>query len=147
MTAVFPFRIVAALAVSVLSGSYAIAAVNGDQDRKPSLSLKASPTIAFSPARVVLSAELRGGARDYEQYYCPSIEWDWGDGTTSENSEDCEPYQSGKSEIRRRWTVEHVFESSGAFRVIFKLKRNSRVLVAANASVQIRPGFRDPGEH
>jgi hypothetical protein len=51
---------------------------------RPKLSLKAQPMIAISPARVVLTAELLGGANDYEEYYCPAVVWAWGDGTESE---------------------------------------------------------------
>src|SRR5437773_465901 len=54
--------------------------------QRPKVSLKAQPMIAISPARVVLTAELQGGANDYEEYYCPTVVWAWGDGTESENS-------------------------------------------------------------
>src|SRR5689334_16282559 len=60
-----------------------------DSDGKPKVSLKAQPVIAMSPARVVLTAELTGGANDFEEFYCPSVEWDWGDDTRSEKSDDC----------------------------------------------------------
>ena len=65
--------------------------------------------VSVSPARVVLTAEIVGGANDFEEFYCPTIEWDWGDGTQSESSSDCAPYEAGKSEIKRRFTVEHLF--------------------------------------
>jgi hypothetical protein len=58
----------------------------------------------MSPARIVLTAELLGGPNDYEDFYCPTTEWDWGDGTLSESTLDCAPYESGKSEIKRRFT-------------------------------------------
>src|SRR5581483_218854 len=79
--------------------------------KRPKLTLKANPVVSISPSRVVLTAELVGGSNDYEEYYCPTIEWDWGDGTESDSTIDCEPYQSGKSEIKRRFTVEHVFRA------------------------------------
>ena len=53
---------------------------------------------------------------DFEEYYCPTIDWEWGDDTTSESTADCEPYEAGKSEIKRRFTVEHVFRHGGNFR-------------------------------
>src|SRR5215510_9638417 len=87
-----------------------------ESDRRPKLSLKAQPIISISPSRVTLRAELVGGANDYEEFYCPTVEWDWGDGTQSESRSDCDPYQPGKSEIKRRFTVEHVFRA-GNFRV------------------------------
>src|SRR4051794_32252840 len=68
--------------------------------RRPKLSLKAQPVISMSPSRVVLTAELTGGANDFEEFYCPTVEWDWGDGTQSESASDCEPYEPGKSEIK-----------------------------------------------
>src|SRR5690349_11851663 len=80
----------------------------GEQgNKKPSLSLKASPAISFAPARIVLVAEVKGGANDFEDFYCPSVDWDWGDETNSVADTDCEPYQPGKSEIKRRYTGEH----------------------------------------
>jgi hypothetical protein len=115
-----------------------------DKDR-PSISLKASPTIAFSPARVVFTADLRGGANDYEQYYCSTVEWDWGDGTTSEHTVDCEPYEAGKSEIKRHYVTDRVFRLSGEYRVQFRLKKNDKVLGAGSTLVKIRPGVREIG--
>src|SRR3954466_15444476 len=69
-------------------------------DKKPKLALKAQPVIAMSPARIVLTAELVGGPNDYEEFYCPTVEWDWGDGTQSESTNDCAPFESGKTEIK-----------------------------------------------
>ena len=89
--------------------------------------------IAMSPARVVLTAELVGGANDYEEFYCPTIEWDWGDGTQSESTSDCDPYEPGKSEIKRRFTVEHVFRA-GAYRVSIRLKRHDKAVGIRDAS-------------
>ena len=116
-----------------------------DQDRRPKITLKAQPTISMAPSRVVLTAELLGGADDFEDYYCPSVEWQWGDGTSSEASSDCEPYQPGTSQIKRRFTVEHVFRA-GNYRVVFHLKRHDKSVASATASIQVRPGLRDNGQ-
>ena len=113
-------------------------------DKRPKISLRAQPVIAMSPARVVLTAELQGGPNDYEEFYCPTVEWDWGDGTQSESTSDCAPYESGKSEIKRRFTVEHVFRA-GVFRVTFKLKRRDKVVALSTVNIQVRPGLRDTG--
>lgn len=114
-------------------------------DRKPKLALKAQPVIAMSPARIVLTAELVGGPNDYEEFYCPTVEWDWGDGTQSESTNDCAPYEAGKSEIKRRFTVEHVFRA-GNYRVSFKMKRRDRVVALSTIQIQVRPGLRDIGQ-
>lgn len=115
-------------------------------DRKPSLSLKLAPPIGFSPLRVHAVAELKGGPSDYADFYCASVEWDWGDGTLSENSEDCNPYESGKSEIKRRFVADHTFRQSDGYRVSFRLKQKSRVVASSTANVQVRPGLRDGAE-
>ena len=113
-----------------------------DQDKRPKVTLRAQPTISMSPSRVDPSAELLGGANDFEDYYCPTVEWQWGDGTSSEATADCEPYESGKSEIKRRFTVEHVFRA-GNYRVLFVLKRHDKSVASATANIQVRPGLSD----
>ena len=111
-------------------------------DPRPKISLKAQPMIAMAPARIVLTAELTGGANDYEEFYCGAVEWEWGDGTKSESSSDCAPYEAGKSEIKRRFTVEHVFRT-GMYRVMFHLKRHDKAVGNATINIQVRPGLRD----
>ncbi|PYR55451.1 MAG: hypothetical protein DMF85_19555 [Acidobacteria bacterium] len=115
-----------------------------DKDR-PSLSLRASPSIAFSPARIVLTADLKGGANDYQEYYCSTVEWDWGDGTRSQQTVDCEPYEVGKSEIKRHFVIDRIFRTAGDYRVEFRLKRKDKTLTTASTVVKIRPGVRDIG--
>ena len=112
-------------------------------DPRPKVSLRAQPVIAMSPARVVLTAELNGGANDFEEFYCGAVEWEWGDGTKSESSADCAPYEAGKSEIKRRFTVEHVFDRPGNFRVMFHLNRRDKAVGNATINIQVRPGIRD----
>ena len=114
-----------------------------EQDKKPSLSLKATPPVGFSPLRVRLVVDVRGGADDYDEFYCPGIEWAWGDGTESESSEDCEPFQAGVSAIKRRYSAEHVFRQAGTYRVFFRLKQRDRIVAAASANVQVRAGVRE----
>jgi len=113
-----------------------------EQDKHPSLKLTARPPIGMSPARVVLTADVNGGPNDSEDYYCPTIEWDWGDGTMSESMSDCEPYQPGKSEIRRRYTIDHVFRA-GNYRVALRLKKRDKMVASATVMIEIRPGIRD----
>lgn len=112
-------------------------------EKKPSLSLRLTPPLGFSPLRVHAVAELRGGPDDYADYYCASIEWDWGDGTISENSTDCDPYEAGKSEIQRRYSADHTFRQPDGYRVSFRLKQKARVVASGAVNVQVRPGARD----
>ena len=136
--------ILGAALLTVFTYQAVFAAVQ-DKKAKPSVSVKVTPAMAFSPARVVLTAELRGGADDYEEFYCATVEWDWGDDTRSESKADCEPYEAGKSEIKRRFTTEHVFNSSGEFRVEFRLKQKNKIVGRGTADVKVRPGIRDGG--
>jgi len=114
-----------------------------EQDNRPRITVRASPPVAVTPARIVLTAELVGGADDFEEYYCPTVVWEWGDDTTSESTIDCEPYEAGKTQIRRRFTVEHIFRRSGTYKVLFRLKRRDRLVATATTNVQVQPGARD----
>jgi hypothetical protein len=121
-----------------------LAAPNKDKEiKKPGLSVKATPNVSFAPARVKAVAELKGGPNDYEEYYCAGVEWDWGDGTTSGSSTDCEPYEAGKSEIQRRFFKDHEFHQSGNYRIQVRLMRKNKALAAAAVTIQVRPGLRD----
>jgi hypothetical protein len=134
--------LLAVLVIALATGGASEAQRSGD-DKKPSLSLRATPPVGFSPLRVRLVVDVRGGSDDYADFYCPAIEWDWGDGTTSGNSEDCDPYQAGKSTIKRRYSTEHVFRQPGTFQVFFRLKQRDRVIAASSSNVQLRAGVRD----
>jgi len=111
----------------------------GAQDR-PELSLRARPTLSFAPAEVVVTGRLRGGPDDAEEFYCLSAEWDWDDGTRSESIFDCEPYEPGVSEIRRRFSRSHRFEYGGRYEVRLSLKRGDDVVESARTAVQVQGG-------
>ncbi len=138
------FCTLAAVLAIALPSARASSAQRADaQDKKPSLSLRATPPVGFSPLRVRVVVDVRGGDDDYADFYCPSIEWDWGDGTVSEASADCEPYEAGKSTIQRRWTSEHMFRQSGAYKIMFRLKQKNKAIAASSAQVQVRAGMRE----
>ena len=132
----------AVLAFALPSADAGSASQAGD-DKKPSLSLRATPPFGFSPLRVRVTVDVRGGSDDYSDFYCPNIEWDWGDGTVSESAEDCDPYQEGKSTIRRRFSSDHVFRQAGTYQVYFRLKQRDKTIAATSANVQVRPGLRE----
>jgi hypothetical protein len=112
-------------------------------DDKPRVTLKASPAVGFSPLRVRLVAELTGGTDDYKDFYCAGVEWDWDDETTSETQQDCDPHEPGKSEIKRRYIIQHTFNMGGEFQVEFKLKQKGKVVGRGKTTVKVRPGLRD----
>ena len=108
--------------------------------KRPALSLKASPGTGMVPIRVSATAEFKGGDDDFQEYYCPTIEWNWGDGTISEASADCQPYEAGISQIRRRYTVSHTYKRAGAFRISFRLKVKDRVIASQTTQVRLLGG-------
>ena len=112
-----------------------------EQDaNRPRITLRAQPVVAVSPARVVLTAELVGGADDFQEFYCPTVEWAWGDDTVSESTVDCDPYEAGKSQIKRRFTVEHIFRRAGVYKIYFHMKRKDKMVGSASVTVQIQAG-------
>jgi hypothetical protein len=116
---------------------------------KPKLTLKANPTMGFSPARVVVNADLAGGGND-QQLYCLAVEWEWGDGTRSADAADCEPFDAAKSEIKRHFIADHTFrmeEPGNAgqqpdyrdVHIQLRLKKNGKVVVSGGTTVKIKP--------
>ena len=124
--------------LAVLVGSEHTGAQDDD---KPELTLRARPQVAFAPAEISFSARLRGGPDDSEQFYCLSAEWDWGDDTVSESIFDCEPYEPGVSEIRRRFSRRHSFDRGGRYQVRLSLKRRDDVVAFIRTSVVIQGGL------
>jgi hypothetical protein len=111
------------------------------QERKrPKITIKANPTMGRAPLRIVFSAELVGGSDDYEDYYCPTVLWEWGRGNTSEQTSDCPPYEPGKSQIKRRYTTEHTFRNFGNFRVYFTLIHRDKEIDNASINIAVQPG-------
>jgi hypothetical protein len=93
----------------------------------------------------VLTAEIKGGANDHEELYCPEVEWVWGDDTKSETLADCEPYEAGKSEIKRRYVTSHTYQTAGIYEVQFWLKQKDKRVVGGRTTITVRPGIRDGG--
>ena len=134
----------AAVCLSLLVHHAPVAAqkLTKDQEtRRPKLTLRIQPSVATAPARVTFTAELTGGADDFEQYYCPTIAWEWGDDTTSENTSDCEPYEAGRSQVKRRYTTQHQFRRAGSYKVYFQVKQKDRIVGSATSTLQVQAGL------
>lgn len=124
---------------TLILSSPAARSVSGDAWQgkgKPKAALRVNPTLIFVPQRIVATAELTGGANDYQDYYCPKIEWDWGDETQSDASEDCDPYVAGTSEIRRRYTADHTYKEPGNYDVIFRMKQGSKTVLSLRQQIR-----------
>lgn len=103
---------------------------------RPKAALRVNPTLIFVPQRIVATAELTEGADDFQDYYCPTIEWLWGDDTQSVSSEDCDPYEPGKSQIRRRYTQDHTYKYPGNYDVIFRMKQGDRIVLSLRQPIR-----------
>jgi hypothetical protein len=137
----------AALAVAlsplVAIDTAAAQGTDADKPKKLSLDMRITPVVSFAPSRVRAIAELKLPDDRTAEFYCAAIEWDWGDLTESEESNECEPYEAGVSQVKRVFTAEHVFQSGGRYRVQIRLKRNRKVIASTSTIVTVRPGVRD----
>ena len=138
--------------------SLGAAPVRDVEKDKPSISVKVSPVSGFAPMRAVITAELKGGDDDFEEFYCPTVEWDisvteiqqstfdpgvgrMSDSRPVQKSEqklDCDPYEAGKSEIKRRFVREHTFRTGGEYTIKFSLKQNNKTVASNRTTVRVR---------
>jgi hypothetical protein len=109
----------------------------GDAAR-PRLDLRVTPRVALSPVEVFAMAELVGG-EDLEDFHCPGLEWDWGDGSRSAHEADCEPFGPG-TVVDRRYAAHHVYRAPGDYDIRLSLRRAGRVVSAASRRVQVQSG-------
>ena len=122
---------------TLLSVALAAPLVAGNKPKAPLLSVRATPRFALrAPVNVLAMAELQGGD-DVEDFYCPALEWEWGDGSRSVQESDCAPFENG-TELERRFSAEHVFRGSGTYNVKVTMRRVNRQLAAAAATVSIQ---------
>ncbi len=122
---------------AVLALAIAVPVVAGDsKDARPRLALRAAPRIGIVPASILFTAELVGGEA-VEEFYCPGVEWNWGDGETSFHEADCPPFGPGV-EFNRRFSARHFYRQSGSFEVRLTLRRSGRAVAASRASIMVQ---------
>ena len=107
--------------------------------KRPTLGVRVSPRMAFSPVAVIAMAELTGG-EDSEDFYCLAIEWDWDDGSKSLQDSDCEPYQEG-TKIERRFSSEHYYSRAGSFNIRAALKARDKTIATNAFRLIVRQGL------
>jgi hypothetical protein len=133
-----PLRHAAAVAaICFCAVSSSASPAQGGKD-KPEIQVRATPPLGIPPLRVVATAELVKGSDDYADFYCPRVKWDWSDETTSETTDDCAPYEPGKSQIRRRFSQQHTYRESGIYYVVFQLFQGTKVVGAGRVKVEVR---------
>ena len=133
----------AALSPDLLAQTQAERGGDADKSKKVSIDLRITPAVSFAPSRVRAIAELKLPEDRTAEFYCAAIEWDWGDLTESAESNECEPYEDGVSNVKRVFTAEHTFQTGGRYRVQLRLRRNRKVIASTSTVVTVRPGVRD----
>jgi hypothetical protein len=127
-----------AVAVAVAAGL--VFSVPADaKPKRPTLGVRVSPRMAFSPVGVIAMAELTGG-EDSEDFYCLAIEWTWDDGSKSLQDSDCEPYQPG-TKIERRFSSEHYYSRAGSYNIRAALMAQNKVVAANSFRLIVRQGL------
>jgi PKD repeat protein len=94
--------------------------------------------MALSPVSVLVVAQLTGGD-EHEDFHCPDVEWDFGDGSRSSHQADCEPFTEGMT-LERHFQARHTYRQPGDYEVRVTLRRASRTLAAAGTRVTVHPG-------
>lgn len=122
-------------AVAVFSFAGLALAGDGGKPKRPQLDMRATPRMAFSPAEIMVVGQLRGGS-DLEEFYCPGLEWDWGDGSHSSYESDCAPYEAGMS-LERFFTARHAYRAPGAYSVRLTLRRADRTVAVGSIAVSV----------
>ena len=130
------WRLAGGTAVAVLAFAGLTLAGDGGKAKRPQLDLRASPRVAFSPVEILLTGQLRGGA-ELEEFYCPGLEWDWGDGTRSAYESDCAPFDSGAA-LERFFSARHAYRAPGAYNVRLTLRRANRTVAVASVAVSVQ---------
>jgi hypothetical protein len=118
--------VVAVLGVALLGAVSASAAEKKVEKKGTKVSLRAAPRVAPAPATVVFNVELAGG-EDGEDLYCPVLEWEWGDGTHSEEEEECPPFEAGHTQVQRRFTTSHEYRDRANPNVVVTVRKGDRV--------------------
>jgi hypothetical protein len=107
--------------------------------KRPGFELRVSPRFSFSPAELMFTAELKVGD-DTEEYYCPEVEWEWGDGSKSVQEADCDPWKPD-TKIERRYVGRHVFVESGIYETRVTLRKSNQTIATRTIEVTVRPGI------
>lgn len=114
-------------------------AAAGSKPKKPRLRVRAIPIMAMAPVEVTLLIDLEGGD-DLEDFYCPEIRVEWGDGAKSVQESDCPPFEPG-SAITRHYSLSHGFRHGGYFEARVSLRRAGKTVTSAHANLTVQAGL------
>jgi hypothetical protein len=84
---------------------------------------------------VLVTGQLVGGD-DLEEFYCPALEWEWGDGGRSAQEGDCPPFDSD-TKMARRFSARHAYREAGAYEIRLTLRRANRAVTAGSITIHV----------
>jgi hypothetical protein len=113
--------------------------------QRPHLDLRVMPHVGFAPIEAFLVGELKGG-QDSEEFYCPALVWEWGDGTRSSQESDCSPYQDG-TKLERFFTARHAYGNPGTYSIKLFLVRAGKILAMSVVPISVYGSLTDPSDN
>jgi hypothetical protein len=128
----------------VISGLLALIPASlgaGTDATEPRLELRTARRVGFSPVEALFVAKLVGGD-ELEEYYCPGVVWEWGDGSRSYSESDCPPFRPHDA-LQRVFTARHLYRIAGDHDVRVILLKSDRAIASASVRVLVRPRFGD----
>jgi hypothetical protein len=111
----------------------------GAKPKKPKLDLRVAPSMGTAPVEVTVFLSLRGGD-DLEEFYCPEIESDWGDGAKSSQAPDCAPFEPG-TPLTRHFSIGHLYRQGGYYEVRVQLRKADKTIATGEATVRVQAGL------
>jgi len=128
------------LATALVLGASTAHAEKPKKLKKPKLSLKVIPRMAMAPVDALLVARLEGGD-EVAELYCPEIQIEWDDGSSSDQEPECPPFEAGVTTIERRYSFSHTFRRSGLYNIQLRLSHEGRNVLSEHIELRVGPGL------
>src|SRR5687767_4497739 len=112
--------------VAVTAALCAVSAFTAEP-KKPRLELRGMPVMGPPSTEFLFVADLKGGD-EREDFYCPTLEWQWGKEDASVQEPECAPYQAGVTRMERRFSHSRAFPDEGSRTVTLILTKDGKTL-------------------
>jgi hypothetical protein len=108
------------------------------KDKKTmTVGLRALPRVAAAPVSVTFNVDLAGGV---DAQPCPTLEWEWGDGTRFEQEDACEapePGEPARADAAQHFTASHEYRRAARPKVTLTVRQEGRILGHASIALII----------
>lgn len=120
--------------VSALSVLFLVATMVFAEEPKPRIELRVTPYTGFEPVEVTATVFIENAG---EKFYCPELEFDWGTGSLSFESSDCDPYENAENPNALTIYSRKYVYGAGEHVVTVTLSRSGRKLRVLSQKVNI----------